>query len=63
MGLLHSYFFIPAHASVKEMHDCTSIDFKQIFSTYHLKDVAVWKEKNLLTNWVVKRHETLAKVG
>lgn len=62
-GVTPFVLFIPAHAAVKEMHDCTSIDFKQIFSTHHLKDVTAWKEENLLTNWVAKRSEVLAKVG
>ena len=58
-GITPFVLFIPAHAGVVGMHDCKSIDFKRIFTKYHLKDTKEWKDKNLLTNWVVERQNTL----
>ena len=58
-GITPFVLFIPAHAGIVGMHDCKSIDFKRIFTNYHLKDTKEWKDKNLLTNWVVERHNTL----
>lgn len=62
-GVTPFVLFIPAHAKVIGWHDTTTIDIKRIFSENHLKDVKEWRDKNLLTNWVVKRAQTLKKVG
>lgn len=58
-GVTPFVLFIPAYADIIGMHDCTSIDFKRIFSEYHLKDIKEWKEDNLLTNWVAERQKVL----
>ena len=62
-GVTPFVLFIPAHAKVIGWHDTKTIDIKRIFSENHLKDVNEWKDKNLLTNWVVKRTQILKKVG
>lgn len=62
-GVTSFVLFIPAHAGVTAMRTAEPIDFKRIFSEYHLKDTADWKKENLLTNWVVERTNTLKKVG
>lgn len=62
-GVTPFVLFIPAHAKVVSMNDCTSIDFKRIFSAYHNQDTELWKAKHLLTNWVVERSKKLRKVG
>ena len=58
-GITPFVLFIPAHAGVCDMHDCKTVDFKRIFTDYHLKDVDEWTGKNLLTNWVAKRQKLL----
>jgi len=58
-GITPFVLFIPAHAGVIGMHDRISIDFKRIFTKYRLKDTKEWKDKNLLTNWVIERQNVL----
>lgn len=62
-GVTAFVLFIPAHAGVTAMSTAKPIDFKRIFSEYHLKDTDDWKKENLLINWVVERTNTLKKVG
>ena len=62
-GVTTFVLFIPAHAGVINWHDSKSIDIKRIFEQYHLKDVEKWKDENLMTNWVIRRSQTLKKVG
>ena len=44
-GVTAFVLFISAHAGVTAMSSAKPIDFKRIFSEYHLKNTADWKRK------------------
>lgn len=62
-GVTSFCLFIPVNASLSTEDLRKSFNFKEHLENVRLPEIKKWREKNLLTNWVVVRTATLNMAG